>query len=85
MVWACFMCDMYQFTHEYGHSKLRRMREAKQVLKIWSECTRADMRACSLCGIDMGESSKLSKILNLRNSNFKTCRMPIKMNNFKFK
>ena len=33
----------------------------------------------------MGESSNLKKILNFRNSNFKTCRLPTKMNNLKFK
>ena len=33
----------------------------------------------------MGESSIFSKTRNSRNSNFKTCMMPIKMKNFKFK
>ena len=33
----------------------------------------------------MGESSKISKILNFGNSSFKIFRMPTKMNNFKFK
>ena len=32
-----------------------------------------------------GWKFKISKILNFRNSNFQTCRMPIKMNTFKFK
>ena len=32
-----------------------------------------------------GWKFKISKILNFRNSNFKTCRMPTKMNDFKFK
>ena len=41
-------------------------------------------RVVTLCSF-MGESSKFPKILNFRNSNFKTCRMPTKMNNFIFK
>ena len=32
-----------------------------------------------------GLKFKISKVLYFRNSNFKTCRMPTKMNNFKFK
>ena len=33
----------------------------------------------------MGESSNFPKNLNFRDSKFKTCRMPTKLNDFKFK
>ena len=56
MVWACFTYNlMYQLGHEYGLSNLQRMTEAKEDETeddTWSECFRADMRACRHGGIN---------------------------------
>ena len=60
-----------QFNVWFGRRYLKNSNKMA-ILEIWTEWFH-------------GWKFKISKILNFRNLNFKTCRMPIKMNNFKFK